>query len=87
MPWARQRMWRPFWRHPRPERVTQWSNKNIRKGLIMFDLSGKSALITGASGGIGGAVARALHAAGAQVALSGTREAPLRALALQPAAQ
>ena len=39
----------------------------------MFDLSGKSALITGASGGIGGAVARALHAAGAQVALSGTR--------------
>lgn len=47
----------------------------------MFDLSGKSALITGASGGIGGAVARALHAAGAQVALSGTREAPLRALA------
>ena len=47
----------------------------------MFDLSGKSALITGASGGIGGAVARALHAAGAQIALSGTREAPLRALA------
>ena len=47
----------------------------------MFDLSGKSALITGASGGICGAVARALHAAGAQVALSGTREAPLRALA------
>ena len=47
----------------------------------MFDLSGKSALITGASGGIGGAVARALHAAGAQVALSGTRGAPLRALA------
>lgn len=47
----------------------------------MFDLTGKGALITGASGGIGGAVARALHAAGAAVALSGTREAPLQALA------
>lgn len=47
----------------------------------MFDLSGKTALITGASGGIGGAVARALHARGATVALSGTRIAPLEALA------
>ena len=47
----------------------------------MFDLSGKSALVTGASGGIGGAIARALHGAGAQVALSGTREGPLEALA------
>ena len=43
----------------------------------MFDLTGKRALITGASGGIGGGVAEALHAAGATVALSGTREAPL----------
>ncbi|MBD3765862.1 MAG: 3-oxoacyl-[acyl-carrier-protein] reductase [Rhodobacterales bacterium] len=49
----------------------------------MFDLTGKGALITGASGGIGGAVARALHAAGATVALSGTREAPLQALAAE----
>ena len=47
----------------------------------MFDLSGKRALITGASGGIGAAIARTLHAAGATVALSGTREAPLNALA------
>ncbi|MCG6110648.1 MAG: 3-oxoacyl-ACP reductase FabG [Paracoccus sp.] len=47
----------------------------------MFDLTGKTALVTGASGGIGGAIAEALHAAGATVALSGTREAPLRDLA------
>ncbi|SEO50264.1 3-oxoacyl-[acyl-carrier-protein] reductase [Salinihabitans flavidus] len=47
----------------------------------MFDLTGKNALITGASGGIGGAIATALHGAGAQVALSGTRVEPLEALA------
>jgi 3-oxoacyl-[acyl-carrier protein] reductase len=47
----------------------------------MFDLTGKTALVTGASGGIGGAIAEALHAAGATVALSGTRTAPLQALA------
>jgi 3-oxoacyl-[acyl-carrier protein] reductase len=47
----------------------------------MFDLTGKTALVTGASGGIGGAIAAALHAAGATVALSGTRTAPLEALA------
>ena len=47
----------------------------------MFDLNGKAALITGASGGIGGAIARALHGAGATVGVSGTREAPLRTLA------
>ncbi len=39
----------------------------------MFDLSGKTALVTGASGGIGGAIARALHGQGARVVLSGTR--------------
>ena len=43
----------------------------------MFDLTGKTALVTGASGGIGAAIARALHGAGATVALSGTREGPL----------
>jgi len=47
----------------------------------MFDLENKNALITGASGGIGGAIARQLHQAGATVALSGTREEPLQALA------
>jgi len=47
----------------------------------MFDLTGKNALITGASGGIGGEIAKALYAAGATVALSGTRVAPLEALA------
>ena len=49
----------------------------------MFDLTGKSALITGASGGIGGAIARALHGAGATVGLSGTRVEPLQALAAE----
>ena len=47
----------------------------------MFDLSGKAALVTGASGGIGAAIATALHAQGATVGLSGTRVEPLEALA------
>ncbi|MEM6465498.1 MAG: 3-oxoacyl-[acyl-carrier-protein] reductase [Pseudomonadota bacterium] len=49
----------------------------------MFDLSGKAALVTGASGGIGGEIARALHAQGASVGLSGTRVEPLEALAAE----
>jgi len=47
----------------------------------MFDLSDKNALVTGASGGIGGAIARTLHASGAKVGLSGTRKDALEALA------
>ena len=49
----------------------------------MFDLTGKNALVTGASGGIGAAIARSLHAAGATVGLSGTRVEPLEALAAE----
>ena len=49
----------------------------------MFDLTGKTALVTGASGGIGAEVARALHMGGATVALSGTRTEPLQALAAE----
>ncbi len=49
----------------------------------MFRLDGKLALVTGASGGIGGAVARTLHAAGAGVVLAGRRREPLEALAAE----
>jgi 3-oxoacyl-[acyl-carrier protein] reductase len=49
----------------------------------MFELTGKRALITGASGGIGGGIAKALHAQGATVGLSGTRREALDALAAE----
>jgi 3-oxoacyl-[acyl-carrier protein] reductase len=49
----------------------------------MFDLTGKTALVTGATGGIGAAIARALHAQGAHVVLSGTRESVLQARAAE----
>ena len=47
----------------------------------MFELNGKTALVTGATGGIGGAIARALHAQGAAVAISGTRRERLEQMA------
>ena len=50
---------------------------------MMFRLDGKTALVTGASGGLGDAIARALHAQGAKVVLSGTRTAALEALAAE----
>ena len=53
----------------------------MKKGQQMFDLTGKCVLITGASGGIGAEIARALHGQGATVGLSGTREEPLKSLA------
>ncbi|MBS3024316.1 MULTISPECIES: 3-oxoacyl-[acyl-carrier-protein] reductase [Acidiphilium] len=49
----------------------------------LFSLEGRTALVTGASGGIGAAIARTLHGLGAAVALSGTREANLTALAAE----
>jgi 3-oxoacyl-[acyl-carrier protein] reductase len=51
--------------------------------MTMFDLTGMTALVTGASGGLGSAIARGLAAQGARVALSGTRVAPLEALAAE----
>jgi 3-oxoacyl-[acyl-carrier protein] reductase len=50
---------------------------------MMFDLSGKTALVTGATGGLGGGIARALHKQGATVAISGTRRDALDALAAE----
>jgi len=50
---------------------------------MMFDLTGKSALVTGASGAIGGAIARSFHAQGATVGLHGTRREALDALAAE----
>ena len=49
----------------------------------MFDLTGKGALVTGATGGIGGEIARTLHKAGATVAISGTRAEKLQQLAAE----
>jgi 3-oxoacyl-[acyl-carrier protein] reductase len=55
----------------------------MKGDAYMFDLTGKNALVTGASGGIGAAIATVLHGAGATVALSGTRLEPLQALAAE----
>ena len=50
----------------------------------MFDLSGKTALVTGATGGLGGAIARGLHAQGAHVVASGTRAEALARASIDP---
>ena len=55
--------------------------------MALFDLSGRKALVTGASGGIGGAIARALHGQGAAVVLAGRRREPLEALAAELGAE
>src|SRR5437016_12961254 len=60
------------------------SAKRDREEGSMFDLTGKTALVTGATGGIGGAIARAFHQQGATVALSGTRQNGLERLSGEP---
>src|SRR6202161_2234511 len=79
---------RPGW-PPEPRRRSKRCCKGSeRKGeAAMFRLEGKSALVTGASGGIGAAIARALHAQGAKVVLSGTRMERLEGLAHELCAQ
>ncbi len=59
----------------------QTMNQVTEKDNVMFDLSGRKALVTGATGGIGEAIARILHAQGAIVGLHGTRVEKLEALA------
>src|SRR4029453_6520957 len=57
----------------RPTSLCSGSTRHECEERSMFDLAGKTALVTGASGGIGSAIARAFHQQGATVALSGTR--------------
>src|SRR4029078_13410880 len=61
----------------------QLRRKAADKEISMFDLTGRTALVTGATGGIGGAIAQALHTQGATVAISGTRRGVLDAFAAQ----
>src|SRR5438128_11971391 len=78
-------MARPAFRSARP---TMWRHSRRHAAhkvpeASMFNLTGKTALVTGATGGIGGAIARALHAQGAKVAVSGTRREVLDTLAAE----
>src|SRR5450755_17937 len=72
-------------RSARRRKSTRWSrnSRDPERGGTMFELTGKRALVTGASGAIGGAIARAFHAQGASVALSGTKVTALEALAAE----
>ena len=63
-----------------PADIEAFLKTALRRSNAMFDLTGKTALVTGASGGIGGAIARALHRQGATVTLSGTRAEALEQL-------
>ena len=64
-----------------PPSALRRSPENPTGGTLVFDLTGRIALVTGASGGLGQAIARALHAQGASVALTGTRREALETLA------
>ena len=70
-------------RRRRLQRLGEALTRLARRTTPLFDLTGRTALVTGASGGLGGAIARALHAQGATVALSGTRREALEALAAE----
>src|SRR5215204_2749355 len=68
----------------RRTRSARWPpNSSPHRRAVVFSLAGRRALVTGASGGIGGAIAEALHGQGAIVTLSGTREDALRTLAVK----
>ena len=70
-------------RHAAGHRSRAAARSSTVRGTAMFDLTDKTALVTGATGGIGGAIARALHKQGATVALSGRQADKLEELAAE----